>query len=55
MIAVDADTYAKISAYYSSKQKFTGGMVVRERLRTKSYEEQRESGLKTLRQFGVIP
>nr|WP_224372554.1 hypothetical protein [Hyalangium versicolor] len=55
VIAVDADTHAKISAYYSSKQKLTGGMVVREWLRTKSYEEQREFGLKTLRQFGITP
>ncbi len=55
VMAVDADTHVKISAYYSSKQRFTGGMVVREWLRTKSYEEQREFGLKTLRQFGAIP
>ncbi|SEU21706.1 hypothetical protein [Stigmatella erecta] len=55
VIAVEADVHMKISAYYSSKQKFTGGMVVREWLRTKSYAEQREFGLQTLRQFGVIP
>ena len=55
VIAVDADVHVKISAYYSSKQKLTGGMVVREWLRTKSYQEQREFGLRVLRQFGVVP
>lgn len=55
VIAVDAEVHVKISAYYSSKQNIAGGMVVREWLRTKSYEEQREFGLKTLRRFGVIP
>lgn len=55
VIAVDANTHVKISAYYSSKQRFTGGLVVREWLRTQSYEGQREFGLKTLRQFGVLP
>jgi hypothetical protein len=53
--AIGTEIHLKISAYYSSKQKITGGMVVREWLRTKSYAEQREFGLKTLRRFGVIP
>nr|WP_225413134.1 hypothetical protein [Stigmatella hybrida] len=55
VMVVEAGVHVKISAYYSSKQKFTGGMVVREWLRTKSYAEQREFGLKALQQFGVIP
>ncbi|MDY7229566.1 hypothetical protein [Hyalangium rubrum] len=55
VIAIEGEIHVKISAFYSSKQKITGGMVVREWLRTKSYEEQREFGLTTLRRFGVIP
>lgn len=55
VMAVETDVHVKISAYYSSKQKFTGGIVVREWLRTQSYAEQRAFGLRTLRQFGVIP
>lgn len=55
VIAVETTTHDAISAYYSSKSKDTGGMVVREWLRTKSYEEQRAFGLGVLRMFGVTP
>jgi RHS repeat-associated protein len=44
--------HAKISAYYSSKQYFTGKMTVRQWLSTKSYSEQYEFGLQTLKKFG---
>lgn len=55
VIAVDKARHDAISAYYSTKSRDTGGMVVREWLRTKSYEEQRAFGLTVLRLFGVIP
>jgi hypothetical protein len=49
------NAYDATSAYYSTKSDDTGGMVVREWLRTKSYEEQRAFGLMILKRFGVIP
>nr|WP_257463327.1 hypothetical protein [Archangium lipolyticum] len=55
VIAVEKARHDAISAYYSSKSRDTGNMVVREWLRTKSYEEQRAFGLDILRQFGVLP
>lgn len=45
--------HAKISAYYSSKQYFTGGKTVREWLSTKSYEEQYEFGVRVINCFGA--
>ena len=44
--------HAKISGYYSSKQKFTDGLTVRDWLKNKSYEEQYEFGVNILRRFG---
>jgi hypothetical protein len=55
VIAVDKAKHDAISAFYSSKDPQAGGMVVREWLRTQSYEEQRAFGLMALRQFGVVP
>ncbi|MFL5344309.1 MAG: hypothetical protein ACJ8AT_05925 [Hyalangium sp.] len=55
VIAIDSNVHREISAFYSSKQELTDGMVVREWLRGKSYEEQRAFGLMILRRFGVIP
>jgi hypothetical protein len=55
VIKVEAEVHTEISAFYSSKQSETGFMVVREWLRTQSYEQQRAYGLKVLRRFGVIP
>jgi hypothetical protein len=55
VIKVETKLHTKISAYYSSKQRGTGFMVVREWLRTQSYEQQRAFGLEVLRKFGVIP
>jgi RHS repeat-associated protein len=44
--------HERVSAYYSSKQPFTGGKTVREWLSTQSYREQYRYGIKILRQFG---
>ncbi|PTL81283.1 hypothetical protein [Vitiosangium sp. GDMCC 1.1324] len=55
VITVDKTKHDAISAYYSTKSDDTGGMVVREWLRTKSYEEQRAFGLMILRRFKAIP
>jgi hypothetical protein len=55
VIKVETKLHKEISAFYSSKQPDTGSMVVREWLRTQSYEQQRAYGLKVLRDFGVIP
>jgi hypothetical protein len=55
VMAIDKVKHEAISAYYSTKSRDTGGMVVREWLRTKSYEEQRAFGLMILKRFGVTP
>lgn len=54
VIKVETEVHTKISAFYSSSQRELGGMVVREWLRTQSYEQQRAFGLEVLRRFGVI-
>jgi hypothetical protein len=53
-VAVDKSVHEQISAIYSTKSRAKGGLVVREWLRTQSYETQRAFGLNILRQFGVI-
>lgn len=53
--AIDTRVHDMISAYYSSKDPNLGNMVVRDWLRTRSYDEQREFGLMVLRRFGAIP
>ncbi|WP_156349855.1 hypothetical protein [Archangium gephyra] len=55
VIAINKSRHDAISAYYSTKSRDTEGMVVREWLRTKSYEEQRAFGMVVLKRFGVIP
>ncbi|ATB33193.1 hypothetical protein [Melittangium boletus] len=55
VIKVNKTKHDTISAYYSTKSDETGGLVVREWLRTKSYEEQRAFGLMILKQFGAAP
>jgi hypothetical protein len=55
VIRLDAEVHKRISAFYSSKQKATGDMVVRQWLRTQTYEQQREFGLSILRRFGAVP
>lgn len=47
--------HAKVSGYYSSKQPFTGGQTVRKWLRSQSYQQQYDFGIKTLKQFGWKP
>lgn len=46
--------HSKISGYYSSKQFFTEGKTVRDWLAGKSFEEQFEFGLDTLKQYGNV-
>jgi hypothetical protein len=55
VISIDKGIHERISAYYSSKQRIAGGRVVREWLREQSYEQQREFGLRILKQFGATP
>jgi len=55
VIAVGKSKHDAISAFYSSKSPEADGMVVREWLRTQSYEAQHAFGLRVLRRFGVIP
>jgi hypothetical protein len=55
VIKVETEVHTKFSAFYSSSRPELEGMVVREWLRTQSYEQQRAYGLKVLRDFGVIP
>lgn len=47
--------HAKISGHYSSIQGFTGGKTVRQWLNTKSFDFQRNYGLKKLKEFGWTP
>lgn len=54
IIAVDASTHARISAYYSSTQYFTNGMTVRDWLTGQGFQQQYDFGIFTLKQFGVI-
>jgi hypothetical protein len=55
VVAVEKARHDAISAFYSSKSPEANGMVVREWLRTQSYERQRAFGLMILRRFGFIP
>ncbi|WP_240358338.1 hypothetical protein [Myxococcus vastator] len=55
IIALDKNLHTRVSAFYSSIQRFSGGKTVREWLRAQSYEAQREFGLKLLRDFGASP
>ena len=47
--------HANISGYYSSKQKFTNGLTVREWLKMQSYAEQYKFGISKLKEFGWKP
>lgn len=49
-----ASIHAKISAFYSSKPRWTNGITVREWLSGKSYEEQFEFGLNVLKKYGNV-
>jgi hypothetical protein len=55
VIAVNEAPHTRISAFYSSIQRFSEGMTVRKWLSTQSYEAQRAFGLQALRDHGVIP
>ena len=55
VIAVNEAPHTRISAFYSSIQRFSEGMTVRKWLSTQSYEAQRVFGLQVLRDHGVIP
>jgi hypothetical protein len=55
VIAIDERVHQQISAFYSSKAPFTGGQTVRQWLSGQSFQAQREFGLKTLREYGVVP
>ncbi len=55
MIVVEEEIHWQISGFYSSKRPFSQGMTVRQWLSTQPFEAQRAFGLKTLRDFGVIP
>lgn len=46
--------HAKISSYYSSKQSFTNGMIVRDWLATKDFEFQFLFGKMILEQYGEL-
>ena len=47
--------HEKISAFYSSKPKFTNGLTVREWLSTQTFQQQYDFGIKTLKDFGWKP
>ncbi|WP_426730883.1 Tox-REase-5 domain-containing protein [Myxococcus faecalis] len=55
VVALDKELHMKVSAFYSSNQRISGGKTVREWLRAQSYEAQREFGLNILRDFGALP
>jgi hypothetical protein len=52
---VEVSAHRQISAHYSSKPGFTGGLTVRQWLSTQSFEAQHSYGLQILVRFGVLP
>ena len=55
IIAVDAETHAKITGYYgSTKMRFTGGLSVRNWLSGHPFQVQFDFGVKVLQKFEVI-
>jgi len=55
LLQVPTAIHQRISAFYSSKQAFTGGQTVRMWLRNQSFSEQMQFGRDVLRNFGMIP
>jgi hypothetical protein len=55
VIEIDKAIHERISGYFSSKREFAGGFTVRQWLSTQSFEAQHAFGVKTLRDYGVIP
>jgi RHS repeat-associated protein len=53
LVAIPDQIHRDISAFYSSKQEIAGGQVIRQWLKSQSFEEQREFGLTILREFGI--
>ena len=51
VIPLDKDLHEAVSAFYSSKQAFTGGLTVRKWLATQSWEAQREFGLALIKRL----
>ena len=51
--SVPTAIHQRISAYYSTKQAFTGGQTVRMWLRSQSFSDQLKFGLDVLRNFGM--
>jgi RHS repeat-associated protein len=55
LIQVPIPIHNRISAHYSSIQRFTEGMTVRKWLSNQSFEDQFNYGLRVLKQFGIKP
>ncbi len=54
LIQVKREVHDLIGAYYSSKQEFSNGMIIRKWLENKSFSEQFSFGLRILRKHGAI-
>jgi hypothetical protein len=52
VVSIPAPIHYKITGYYNSIQRFTGGKTVREWLNGKSFEFQRDFALEILEKFG---
>ncbi|MBK9260063.1 MAG: VCBS repeat-containing protein [Polyangiaceae bacterium] len=55
IVAVEKVLHEKVSGYYSSKQDFAGGNIVRKWLSPQSFEDQHAFGIDLLRTFGWHP
>ena len=55
LIALPVSVHRKISGFYNSKQKWSGRRRVREVINDRSWSEQYEFGLATLRDHGIDP
>ena len=53
LIRVPRQLHREISGYYSSKQPFTDGKIIRDWLFTKSYDEQYQFGRRVLSERGI--
>lgn len=51
MVALPKSLHRKISGFYSSKPPFSYPLTVRDWLSSRSFEEQYEFGIKTIRKF----
>jgi len=55
LIQVPTEIHHQISGFYSSVREFSEGKVVRQWLKSQSFEQQREFGVQVMRRFGAIP